>query len=516
MKAEGSTEKKSRTIADVLRAEVDACRKAMPDGVTVRAKTPLRISVEDFVQRSYMLHRNLFERWKGWRFRGEPFVVEDTSYAETVAKEEWSAFLRQLGNLRRDGQINEYETRAACQIATSYAILAPHQILAQKTLAAKYYMQDDGLHGQLHADLDPKADHQLYLGSTHGAANQYGRYPKDIIARIKVGQRVSASIMRALEELDVSPHLKAAWEKLLQRLGELAWGNQNTSIQTTLSIAPSSFIRLGTLGENSCYRHGGEGEYSKYWLAGDCPDSFVALFHRITAPKVRVEEDPKYEPAQFSPAGPVAFPVPDSKAPMNVAARAWGIAKPGLGALVSNFYQLPRQMLMPSLLKTLSKALGLPDSIEQVPQYNAVNGTSVWQTLMANRGAVYLNRDNELVLPKNINATEATRFQKYLENIINLAGCYGLYCRKGYGPSFMQVDQNFYAMAAVAGMDVSYWPYPDFNPKAEAVKFVELGVIAPRPDGSAIPPPIQLPPNWLANVNWAQIANDVQDIPEPF
>lgn len=511
------TEKKSRTLDDVLLAEVEACKRALPPAPG-KPKTPMRVPLEDFVKKSFMLHRRLFQRWNGWRFQGEIFLTDDRVSAEIVAQEEWNSFTRQIQNLLRDKVIKPAEGEGVnLYSVTPSRTLYAHQILSQKNFATSYPAGVDAVAGQLHTELDPEKEHKIFIGRCASGANQYGPCLKEMYVPIRVGQRVSAAVMRCLTENEVSQPLLATWEKLFQRLGELAWGSQKTAVQTTLSVAPSSFIRLGTLGENSCYRHGGEGEYSKYWLAGDCPDSFVALFRRVpmSAPVVKIADKEDVQLPQWGTQG-VGIPQ-RSPAPSPVCARAWGIAWPEHGAMVSNFYQLPREMLMPSLLKTVRQALDIgEDELQATMPKMDVDGYNPWNRLMHGYGCVYLNKDVHLLYGKG-GDKELT---EYLKHVVKHAGTYGFYSRKGFGPTFLQINNNVYRVAGQPDSEpnAAIWPYSDVNLKEMAEKAAERGIFLPpannfggaNPGGA--PEEIHVPfaVHNIPNINWAnlQIAED--------
>jgi hypothetical protein len=444
------------TIQAMLAAEVSACKAVLAEGVN-RIKTQMRIPLVDFVTRSFLLHRRLIERWGGWRYRGEPFLVQDTLLATKIAQTEWDSFSREVGNLVRDGKIPQYAGRVYCQSYNTDYTFGPALLLSQKNLSSEYYYST-GVNGQEHIRL-PTGTMKLVLG-THRPRSANG-YDESLFCDIRVGQRVSAAVMRALEENDVQKPLIAAWDKLFQRLGEVAWTGQSVPIQVSLSCAPSSFLRLGQYGENSCYRHGGEGEYSKFWLAADCPDSFVALFHRL-------KDGPQKDT--------------EAKDSVQVAGRAWGIACIKRGALLSNFYQLPREMVLPAVVEALSAGLGVEHAEAELQLPDAKTGMIVpWYDLLMRTGAVYMNKDVHLV-HNTKSAVKLRTLTAYLRAIMGIAGTYGFYRAKGAGPTLLRTSPTSYKVVGGPPQlrQKALWPYKDFIlPEVVERAIIEQGMFIP-------------------------------------
>lgn len=447
------------TIKTMLESEVSACKAVLAEGPN-KCKTPLRISLERFVERSYLLHRHLINRWQGWRYRGAPFFVEDNTIGRQIAAKEWEAFRREVGNMVRDARIPAYTSSVCCQLSTDYGYtLDASYLLSQKTLAERYLLGTEW-HGQNFVELKPRTDYVIPIGITRASGS---RMDTQINCTIRVGQRIPACIMDALAG-KVPGVLLAAWEKLFQRLGELAWGSQKTPLQTTLSCAPSSFLRLGQYGENSCYRHGGEGEYSKFWLAGDCPDSFVALFHRL------IDADSAVEAKESV-----------------VAGRAWGVACVGRGALVSNFYQLPREMVLPALRDAVSGGLNT-QNVESVLQPADASGYSEpWYTLFMRPCAAYLNKDVHLLLNSK-SPTRQRMLEHYLKAVLTTAGAHGFWTNNGKGPVLFRETHTIFRLVEPPRTQVRFarmlWPYKDFILKEVTSKAItEEGLFLPSIDG---------------------------------
>lgn len=460
---------KSSQIKEMLESETATLVKLKKEFGKANAR--LRVPIPEFVERSFMLHRNLIERWGGWRYQGAEVLVEDQSFLRQVAGQEFTSFVRSVQQAVREktlpaiwGEVNQgFSISAGC---VNFTLNYTH-LLSAKTLLPMYG-QDDGRGHIRYEKLDANAEYKLPIVQRF-QRNAFGEPTgrlNPIVAKVRVEQRISAAVMRALEEAEAPPVLVALYEKLFQRLGEQVWGAQATPIRCTLSCAPSSFLRLGEYGENSCYHNGGGADYSKFWLASDCADSFVALFHRM---KPRKEGAPVVEAATPEPP-----PVETS-----VSGRAWGIACPTRGAVVSNFYMLPSNMVMGALKQTLMDGLDIQNA-EQWP-YGDRKHDARWHGELT--GAMYVNPDTVLVADKS--ETKRKLFDHYLCAVIAMGKYYGFHGHAGHGPQFIRLEGSKSAWDVVGPprMMRKYsmlWPYKDANLRTLLAKSItEDGTFSP-------------------------------------
>jgi len=169
---------------------------------------------------------------------------------------------------------------------------------------------------------------------------------------IKKGQRVSAAALRKVRQTAKHPFVNkvltkeqindciGVWEHLFENIGH-QWSNTTAYSAVTFSCAPSTFLKLGEMGDGSCFRAGGEYEISRMVIA-EAKNSIVSMVYRNDT-GVTPNALPKPESLLVGRAHPVS-------------GRAWGIGVPSLGCSLTNFYTLPRATQIPLLKAAASTA----------------------------------------------------------------------------------------------------------------------------------------------------------------
>jgi hypothetical protein len=217
------------------------------------------------------------------------------------------------------------------------------------------YCQTFGCHFPLPIRLSP-----LLAARTYSGEDGELLYASSCSVKIRKGQAVSKAVLA-----DVRKRFKAHeqyvsfWEALFEALG-VTWASGKPA-KFVLSCAPSDFVKLGTLGEDSCYREGGEYEQAKLHIA-QIPNSVCLLVYRGDT----------------------------------VIGRAWGILAPKAGGgEFTNFYLTPKQQLLPGLSLALKKALELSG------EPKAVSRNTLWPALAEiSSSDIFLNDDGFIMAPE--------------------------------------------------------------------------------------------------------------------
>lgn len=383
----------------------------------------IKLPIADFVTRVFTLHRRLIERWNGaWYYHTKPVLVEDTSYSFKVATQCWNSFIRRTAHIVEGW-------RLSFQIANNWEATIGYSLALSSKVFERKYLSPFG-------DIIEISTQRQYLLRLGYKRNSEGRQLGDpIVAPIRVGQRIGPVAIRALRNAGVPKELLREWENLFQNLGELAWVGKKVPIACTMSCAPVSFLRLGHYGESSCYKNGGGADYSKLWLAADCPDSFVLLFHR----------------------GKESIAVKRTL-PIKVSGRGWGIGALERGAFVSNFYLLSKELVALAVKRAIGDALGVRN-----PEWVEAPLGSIADTF-ANYSSLYLNDDRQLITEAQSQA-KLKMLQYYLKQVIRHASKYGLYSFHGGGPQdMMEYSRNRpsgYSLKRISYEIPILWPYKD-------------------------------------------------------
>jgi len=393
--------------------------------------TRLQLTAQEFVERSYSLHRNLVKAWGGWHYHAAPIVVNDPDFHVDALSEVWSQWHDDLRSARSCsdltytdyqvlGGLNTLRTKRGMPL--SYAALSER--LLSKSRVQEAYAR------AFERDLPPKEPLYISLG------------PESI--PIRVGQRVAAVVLRAVRERvkagKLSPVCFGLVDSLFQRLGERVWTHKKQSLAITLTCAPSAFLMLGHYGEKSCLQHGGGSAYSKYWLAADCPDSFVMLGYRVHEGDLLTVSRRTGRRRGLP------------------SARAWGIARLADCVYFSNFYLLEDHVVLPTMKLALPAAFGVKGKAEgnnfQIDRISRV---------LVNGPCVYLNDDGPLFV--GVDASQATVDD--LVNILSHSSHFGLFGHHGRGPARRGRYGPLYPATRP-----KCWPYPDISMVRQARLFL--------------------------------------------
>jgi hypothetical protein len=272
-------------------------------------------SPERYIDGVFTTHKALIDRWGGWRFEYTsneilPTLPDDIIHdVLSEVREEWQLGRRKSGKAVTPLQFRSYRTN-------------PDELL---------YCRQFGC-----CVPTPDFCSPLWESRYWGGTGQTVDYASQCAVTIRRGQAVPSAVLADVRKRFAHvPSYVQFWETLFERLGVHWAGYRGLTI--VLSCLPSDFLRLGTLGEDTCYRVGGENEHSKYNIAL-VPNSVVGFIYRKT-------QD-----------------VPCNK----VAGRCWGVLAPGAhGAAFTNFYLLDQEHVLPGLQRAVGAALGLTEPIKQ-------------------------------------------------------------------------------------------------------------------------------------------------------
>jgi len=407
----------------LLKEEVERCNEFISS--VGKPTYPKKFKVTSFVERAAHLHRNLIELWGGWRFHGGPAPLlgdgsENWSTVRSAAVEEFKAFERKIAPLLKDGSLPKGFDYTPT-IKGDFDSLHGHNTLYTKDIP-----------GPMVPAMAPSW--RLVQDGTKGVKVCIGTFREgdSLTVKAKVGQRLSAVVVEILEKHHVRqmcPEFAFAWEQLLQRLGENVWvTGRKISVACTLSCAPSSFLRLGHYGENSCYQNGGASQHSRAVLAVDMPDSFVGLFYR----NVKAEE---LAPERL-------------RKDQKIGGRCWGIALPDYGCLATNFYLLLHKQVIESFKLAVAGGLNVNNPTET----SFPSGTHIRENAM-----FYMNPDS-FVLSAGKSLFKRRYLSHYLDQIVAFTAKAGVYTRKGAGPDVVSLSKV---------KRPSSWPYKEFDLRKE-------------------------------------------------
>lgn len=301
-------------------------------------------STYNWVTHCYEVHRDLIEKWGGWRWHGTPVVanVVDT-------------------DVRRNANTRAWE-----------------RVLVKSTEEERITLLNAGL---------PRIDWHSPLFELRHARETVqervagGTFSNNIQVPVRKGQSVARAVLRHIRrEYSEYPTYIKYWEAFFEEMGQ-AWASTKHELAITLSCAPSSFLRLGHYGENnSCYQMGFLWEVAKYNLA-IIPNSVVLL---------------AYDGDNLSTPPPNTQPRIGS-----VSARAWGVVDPDGGATFANLYNSYWERLYPVLNKSFPEALGQ----ENITFTSEDDEDSPFYGLESD-ALLYLNEDQVIVYSDNTSPTQ--------------------------------------------------------------------------------------------------------------
>jgi hypothetical protein len=441
---------RAELVADELKrctAFLDSQRKHK------RAVISLNFNMQKFVEATFDIHRNLIERWGGWMYHGQPSPVA-LSPDEKVGRLDviWRNAASDMQRLGWALKLIPWKNEVGAVAGSSYNPLLLDKALPLTALGHVYD------HISLGSVTVPFSDEEKAQFIRDAQLDKYyspeqiknyafpATVEKHILSKCRAGQRIASVIMDALDRGEISAEKRKVWEKMLQAIGEKVWSATTTSIGVSLSVAPSHFLKLGHYGEgNSCYQNGGSAQYSKLFLATDVPDSFVALFYKPRTGKTEIKISHR-----------------TGRAIAKVAGRAWGIAVPELGAMLTNFYLLGQSQVGGAVTQVLKDAIGLPDDISTIQGvHEAARDTKVADIQKGLASGLYLNSDFIFLTPKE--SVKSTSMKTYLKDALDYAAQFGMFAAKGNGPN--------YAITKWADplIKPSKWPYEPLVPRAKSL-----------------------------------------------
>ncbi len=436
-------------LAELAAEELKHCQTFLNEFPAMRC--PPRLSLEEFVDRSVKLHRNLIKRWNGFDFLGTPQTAPDTSHAVEVCEKEYRRVLDDVRTLSdvtpRDGKGQRplsynfdlwlYDAKHGVNSGNRHGAIC----MTQRCIAPKYTpMSADLAHGYTS---EKEIALKLNLGSYSRMTRQGNFKTFRLETECRIGERFSAVVMRALEEHKIVkdyPMLVKIFERWLQRLGETIWAPSDYYVAPIFTCRPSRFLQLGNYDERSCFQNGGERDANKLFFACDVPDTFVLLGWRVRT----------LVAAQGLQRRNSDIPRPHPHF------RAWGLAVPEKGAFISNFYLIDYASLAPVVQLALSEAFGVKGLKEiAISPRKSDYPFQVFH----DHAKVYFNPDGHFFGGETAFRQRYT--MHYFMQVAQYAASFGVYTRLGSGPEFI-LDPRLGTRALPQSPRLpKVWPYPD-------------------------------------------------------
>lgn len=428
---------------------------------------PISSMLEELVIRALRLHRHLIALWGGWRSAPSLTQALSKGSASPIVTE----MLHNLQTAFNDMPNNFYYSRnfRLDFVDEGGAPLTFLNSQQQRAGSAKLLTEK-------HLRFLPgasKTQKLVWPDCTTRGGNNYS-------TKVREGDRVQVVIERVLKRIisdcrkdpslfdteskadAIIATFEREYSKLFQALAETVWSSKRRQGVMQLSCAPSDFLRLGHYGENSsCYQDGHDYEHAKWYLAFDVPDSFVLALNE-SAKKDSSEEDSLFTKGS------------------KVKARSFGVAVPGKGAFISNFYLLSAEQVLYVAATPLLRVLGIPMQ-HGVAEYHdstiAHNGAKEAHSL----GAFYVNGDNYCVYPSNTDKSAINELERALATSFAFPAYYGRFTLRANGPVFVAVThRNRPSRLGIAGLScgkydayMQLWSYKDFDLEGEAVAYAE-------------------------------------------
>lgn len=315
-------------------------------GARVHPDTPF----PRFVNNCFKRHRTLIQHWGGW---SKSIQVTEVMQSPDQIVDTITPILKRW---REGAQLKNKTLPPVPMLLRSDLedFDSPEQAY-ERLEATGAYCQLFGCHRPTPILFSP-----LYANRTYKGRDGSIPYATGCSVNLRSGQAVSRAVLSDVKRrFKQDPTYVAFWEAVFESLGIVWAGGKPATFK--FSTAPTDFLRLGNLGENSCFRDGGEFEKSKLYLA-QVPNSVVVI----------IERDKR------------------------VIGRCWGILAPKAGGgEFSNFYLSPRHQLIPGLRAALREALEVNDQLEvnEDDFSSAINGL--------NSALIYLNEDTVMLHPEN-------------------------------------------------------------------------------------------------------------------
>lgn len=302
------TEPVQRLIADEVKL-VDRVVKKFGNGYS-SSQFLGTTNTESFVKQCLLAHREQVLAWNNWRWHSP--VIQQEVLDDTVA---------------RDVQVRVQSMWADQSVLVRG--LAQKGLIPQPTIhhafRQRFYAQ--------------RGKGEIRLITVAGAAPAFA-------VPVRFGQSVARAVLSFLKKAtypdmtaeQITSYLKV-WDRLFELLGH-GW-KATDPFSITFSCAPSTFLRLGHMGESqSCMKFGGEQAKGKKYLAA-MPGSYVALGYKGEAAlrEIKNGHGRKGRPCY----------------------RAWGATLLKEWAMISNHYISPELTMRPLILETARVAFNIPD-----------------------------------------------------------------------------------------------------------------------------------------------------------
>lgn len=335
-------------------------------------------SIKHYVEAVYAAHRATIEAWGDWRFHGPTITVPDKMtdiqaqpvYAEAKRWAMLKAGQEGISAMRASLAIDTASLELRYYSKSSYRLeqirrqpfdygqrlqSSSLSLLAQKTLEGyKAYV------GTTKAMFLLLTQHQ---GITWVAPIRCSQRVSSVLLEMLAGEPEEWSLLWLNDSKTAATKMGAAenfaeerqvlvwlYTRFFEQMGE-RWATQTVPVAATLSVAPSSFLRLGEVGEHnvktgnsSCYGNAKAYEPAKTYLSL-MPSTYVAFFYRDRiAEQLRVSKR--------------------GRRIGKIAGRCYGILDPEAGIAATNFYMLSKEMATPALVAA-SKMLGMSFGVDK-------------------------------------------------------------------------------------------------------------------------------------------------------
>jgi len=343
---------------ELIDAEVMACdgvlaKYAKPEGVDY-----LRCTTREFVEHCFENKAALIEQLGGWRWHGNvvlPEIPPDAREVEHVYRQVYHKHT----NFSERSEVEFYDNCEWPKQLTQK--IAQEKMVIRLCNMAKMPLFDK--HG-LWCSCEKCKPFKTWTADQNNEERERCGY--HILVSVRKGQSIARATLARLTALKMSDEVMAMWNELFEALGQL-WAASGEQWGASLSIAPSSFLRLGHYNEGgSCYRFGGERMDSKGILA-QMPRSFVGMFYQ----------------------NPEEAPVGDGARHGKVNGRCWGqlgcAERPGL--LMSNVYKITKTRALKAL-EGVVKDMFKVDEVQSVAMHETCHHDA-----LADSDTVYVNGD---------------------------------------------------------------------------------------------------------------------------
>jgi hypothetical protein len=288
----------------LVKAEVERVNRFMKDTGARRSVNPEYASVEAFVLAAFEAHLPLIEKWHGWTFEPRPDKT-DRVHTNTV-RAAWTPV----------------------------------------------------------ADFPPVEKFVAFCSKAWVGGDEEVEYARGLTVKVRNGQILSRVILRdVVKRYGKDTPYSKAWEKFFERLGHAWAGDKAIPSAISLTCAPSSFLALGHVGENSCYANGGQFYLSKYNLP---------LMRNSIVGFVHTDDEQRKKAWTYQP-GLSRVAYGDKTFTHHTVGRFWGFAL-DTGALITNRYRFEWNTYMGAITEAFRQHYGKAVAESEVPDYPERHG----------------------------------------------------------------------------------------------------------------------------------------------